>query len=115
MRHLLLAVALSVAGCAGARAVTHGISDPPKMISTLREHVPVGTPVSDAQAFLEREGFKCQQKTNAPFGDRVGLDYVYCDRSRSEGGVVSRRWQIALVHRDGKVTEILATTGLIGP
>ncbi|MBY0459791.1 MAG: hypothetical protein K2V38_20925 [Gemmataceae bacterium] len=91
------------------------IDDTPKMAETVRERVPLGTPVDEAQAFMAREGFKCQRQTNAPFGDRDGLDYVYCDRAESKGWLVSRRWQIALVHRDGKVTEILAATGLVGP
>ena len=83
------------------------------MVEAVLGRVPVGTPIDDAQRFMEREGFTCSRSTNEPFLDRTGLDYLYCDRS--EGGVTFRRWQVAVVHRDGKVTEVRASTGLVGP
>lgn len=84
------------------------------MTEAVLSKVPVGTPVDDAQRFMEREGFKCSRSTNAEFLDRKGLDYIYCDRSEGSG-FVQRRWQVAVVHRDGKVVEVLASTGLVGP
>ena len=93
---------------------TRGIEEPPRMVEAILAQVPVGTPVDDAQRFMEREGFKCSRSTNAAFLDRTGLDYVYCDRWEASG-FVKRRWQVAIVHRDGKVTEVLASTGLVGP
>ncbi len=83
------------------------------MVEAVLGQAPVGTPVDDAQKFMEREGFSCSRSTNAAFLDRKGLDYIYCDRS--EGGIVQRRWQVAVVHKDGKVVEVLASTGLVGP
>jgi hypothetical protein len=62
---------------------------------------------------METEGFQCRREANARFLDRDGLDYVYCDRY--EGGIVKRRWQVAAVYREGKVVEVLASTGLVGP
>lgn len=110
MRIACLALAFaSVAGC----SVTGGIEEPPRMVEAVLAKVPVGTPVDDAQRFMEREGFKCSCSTNEQFLDRKGLDYIYCDRS--VGGIVQRRWQVAVVHKDGKVVEVLASTGLIGP
>jgi hypothetical protein len=110
---LTAAVLIAVAGCTGTRSATRGIEEPPRMVEAILAQVPVGTAVDDAQRFMEREGFACSRKTNAGFLDRSGLDYIYCDRS--EGTVVSRRWQVAVVHRDGKVVEVLASTGLVGP
>ena len=92
---------------------TRGIEEPPRMVEAVLGQVPVGTPIDDAQRFMEQEGFTCSRSTNKPFLDRTGLDYIYCDRS--EGGLTFRRWQVAAVHRDGKVTEVLASTGLVGP
>ena len=83
------------------------------MVETVQGQVPPGTPVDEALRFMEREGFKCSRTVNGSFGERNGLDYLYCDRS--EGGIVQRRWQAAIVHRDGKVAEVLARTGLVGP
>ncbi len=56
---------------------------------------------------------KCTQRAIGEFMDRRGLDCIYGDRS--DGWVVQRRWQVALVHEDGKLTEVLASTGLVGP
>jgi hypothetical protein len=106
-------VAVVASGCAGTRSVTRGIEEPPRMVEAVLGQVPVGTPVEDAQRFMEQEGFACSREANAEFLDRKGLDYLYCDRS--EGGIVQRRWQVAVVHRDGKVTEVIASTGLVGP
>ncbi len=92
---------------------TRGIAEGPRMVQAVLGQVPVGTPIDDAQRFMEREGFTCSRSTNEHFLDRTKLDYIYCDRS--EGGLVSRRWQVAVVHRDGKVTEVLASTDLAGP
>jgi hypothetical protein len=35
--------------------------------------------------------------------------------SERAGGWVDRRWQIAVFYPDEKVTEVLASTGLVGP
>ena len=83
------------------------------MVEAVLAHIPVGTSTDDAQRFMEREGFACSRESNAEFLDRKGLDYIYCDRS--EGGRIQRRWQVALVHRDGKIAEVIASTGLVGP
>jgi hypothetical protein len=84
------------------------------MIEAVLVRVPIGTSVEEAQRFMELEGFACSRNTNESFLDRTGLDYIYCDRSEGRGWV-SRRWQVAIVHRDRKVVEVLASTGLIGP
>jgi hypothetical protein len=110
---LASAALIAMTGCAGTRPSTRGIEEPPRMVEAVLGHAPVGTPIDDAQRFMEREGFDCRRETNAEFLDRKGLDYIYCDRS--EGGVVRRRWQVALVHRDGQITEVIASTGLVGP
>jgi hypothetical protein len=102
-------------GCLGGGSATRGIEQPPKMIDAITSRVPVGTPVDDAQRFMEREGFTCSRESNADFRDRKGLDYIYCRCDRPLDLFVSRGWMIAIVHRDGKVTEVLANTELTGP
>lgn len=116
MRVVLTAVALAaVAGCAGTQSFTRGIEEPPRMVDAVLGQIPVGTAVDDAQRFMEREGFDCSRETNAELRDGKMLDYIYCDRSDSEGWIVSRRWQVKVVHRDDKVVEVIAHTGLVGP
>ena len=114
MRVALTGVVLgAVAGCAGPQSVTHGIEKPPRMVDAVLGQAPVGSPIDNAQRFMEREGFKCSRITNEAFLDREGIDYIYCDRSDG-AGFVHRKWKVAVVHRDGKVVEVLASTGLVG-
>jgi hypothetical protein len=118
MRQLLLCTSIVgsyffVAGCATSSGLTRGIKEPSDMQRIVRTAVPPGSDLQDAQRFMEKEGFHCSRQTNTSFGGRIGIDYLWCDRS--DGGVVKRRWQVAIVHQNGKVSEILATTGLVGP
>jgi hypothetical protein len=111
---LLLSGCMLLAGCAHVRSVTRGLETPADMTKAISASVSVGTSVQDAQKFMEQEGFTCSQTVNGEWGERKGVDYLYCDRTEG-GAVVSRRWQVAICHADGKVTEVLANTGLIGP
>lgn len=76
-----------------------------------------GTPVPDAKKTMEQYGFKCAMKKDKPFSANKQyyerLNYLYCDKER--GIVVSRRWQVAFVYRKNAVTDVLVSTGLIGP
>ena len=109
----LALIGLLVTGCFGTQPVTHGVQETIRMVQIVTEKIPIGTPIDDARRFMELEGFEYSRKTNEPFLDRNGLDYIYCDRS--DGSLIQRRWQIAVIHRDGKVSEVLASTGLVGP
>jgi hypothetical protein len=94
---------------------TRGIANEADMIRILGSRLPAGTPLETARAFMKEEGFECSLKTKGRFGDREGIDYLYCDRSEASGMfLVSRRWQVAIIVRDEKVVEIDASTGLVG-
>lgn len=111
----ILIIATSSAGCFHAQSVTYGIDDPQKMVAILSAEIPVGTSLVDAESYMQREGFHCSLHKNDRWGDRTGIDYIYCDRSKSASFPVTRRWQIAILHDDEAITEIIAKTGLIGP
>ena len=115
MRVVLMALMLAAfAGCINLQSVTRDINEKPRMIEVVSSIVPIDTPVDEAQRFMEREGFQCTRETNANFLDREGLDYISC--KRVDGfGLVTRQWRIAVVHRDGKVVEVLAERWLLGP
>ena len=108
----VIAVSVFFAGC-GTKSATRDITEPPRMVDSILGHVPIGTPIDDAQRFMEAEGFSCSRQMNSTWGDRRGVDYLYCNREEGNSFVM-RRWQIAILHRDGKVTEVLANTGLNG-
>src|SRR5262245_26147337 len=112
--HVALTIFFAMsAGCGSSNSVTRGIQEPPRMIEVILGKTPVGTSLPDDERFMQSEGFKCSQPTNGEFLGRRSLDYLYCDRS--DGEIVQRRWQVAIVHREGKVSEVLASTGLVGP
>ncbi len=109
----LVLVVVSIVGFAGPRSATRNIEEPQRMVEAVLREVPIGTPLAEARRFMEAEGFECRREANSTFLDRDELDYLYCNRY--EGGIVKRRWQVAVVYRDDKVVEVLASTGLIGP
>ena len=110
-----VAVCLIAAGC-GQHPVTRGISEPSRMVEIVLGRVVRSEPRSRRRSRSSRpRGLRALEHKNGAFGDRRGIDYLYCDRTESVGFPVTRRWQIAIVHRDGKVTEVLASTGLVGP
>src|SRR5262245_18700038 len=100
---LTLAACALVAGCTNVRCATRGIHDSAKMVETIRARVTVGSSFDDAQRFMQGEGFSCRHIANGSWGDCQGIDYLYCDRSEAAGGLVARRWQVAIIHQGGKV------------
>lgn len=114
MRNACLLLLAAAVGCAGVPTVTRDVSEPPRMVDSILGRVPVGTPVDDAQRFMESEGFACSRTVNQEDGD--GLDCLSCDRS--DGGLfswVSQRWQVSIYYQDGKVAKVEANTGFVGP
>lgn len=101
------------------RGPTYRLSDPHKMKAAILKHVPPGTTIEDAKAFMQQEGFQCEREyTNQMFtGDgetHQGLDFTYCERSQSEGLLEVRIWGVALVVADGKITEVFVRSGVFG-
>ena len=95
-----------------------GMQTAAEMQQALSAEIPVGTSVTDAESRLRTRGFRVSRMTNASFSDQGGirehLDYVYGDMSEGVGLVI-RRWQVAVVHQHGAVTEVSVSTGLVGP
>jgi hypothetical protein len=95
-----------------------GIKTVAEMQHSLAADIPIGTSVKDAEARLRDRGFRVSPMTDASFPHqgrvREHLDFLYGDMSEGNG-VVSRRWQVAVVHQQGAVTEICVSMGLVGP
>ena len=76
---------------------------------------PVGSDVRLALPALQARGFKCSWSRQAEFYSVVGRhDYLYCD-FEDAGFPVTRRWQLALIHRSFVVTDARFGIGLTGP
>lgn len=95
-----------------------GLEAVAKMRQSLTTDIPVGTSVKDAETRLRDRGFRVSPMTDASFSYqghvREHLDYLYGDMSEGTG-LVSRRWQVAVVHQRGSVSEICVSMGLVGP
>jgi hypothetical protein len=87
-----------------------------EMRQALSAEIPVGTSVNDAVARLRKRGFEVSSQTDASFAEngavRNHLDYLYGAMSERIGLFASRQWQVAVVHQDGAVTEILVRVDL---
>ena len=79
----------------------------------IEQFVPPGTPQTAAEDILKKKGFSVSVMHGA-IGAEHFADYLYCDY-RDGGSPVSRRWQAALVLKDGRVVDYRVTTGLTGP
>jgi len=130
-RLLLLSLAFLAIGCAHASQLTRSIDDPMVMRATLEDRIPVGTPIAEAQQFMEKEGFECRDHVNGTFVERRSwrdkeprherIVFIECSRAQklgagADGGrPVNSKWDVALVN-DGKVvTAILLSHYNDGP
>jgi hypothetical protein len=99
--------------------LTRTINDVAAMKAALLKHLPAGTPLARAQAFMAREGFHTKMIKNGSWSeggkDHDGLDFLYCDREDPSAAWVSRSWQVAVVIRDGAVSDVLVSAVLTGP
>lgn len=77
--------------------------------------IPLDTGILDARRIMESNKFECYFMADESFLDERNLNFLFCDLRRSEGLLIARRWQIAIVHKDSVVTDVLVSTGLIGP
>lgn len=123
----MLAATLCVAGCLHSRQTTWKLTHQDDMKSVVAQHVPRGTSLAEAEAFMKREGFKCELKRDAtfvashPFSDdprdqHEHIDFLLCERTQSGPQfMMGQLWSVALVVRDDKVEDVLVQYWLDGP
>ena len=84
------------------------------------KRIPIGSSMEYTQEVMKKSGFKCQLMWNESFAsDGAGKiprkgDLLYCDKEKSAFLVFDRRWQIAIVHKNGVVSEMFVSIGLTG-
>lgn len=115
MKIFALAFVLAVGGCAHRDKLSE---QPAEAVAQIQHWVPVGTSLADAQSIMKQHHFACSVKTKSNFGDLKAADFLYCDRSdtdRQVTPIVTRRWQVALILADGKVSAMRVSMELVGP
>jgi hypothetical protein len=114
MRILPLALALAILGCAHEEKLS---DQPDQAALQVRNWIPIGTSLADARQIMELHHFTCSEITNGNFANLKFADYLYCDRRMPDSHLAPgtmQRWQAALVLTDGKVSDVLVMTGLVG-
>ncbi len=78
--------------------------------------IPEGSDLNTAKSIMEKNGFQCRIMKDASFSEDGKLyehiDFLYCDLEK--GFFISRRWQVAIIFKNGLVVEIHVSTGLTG-
>jgi hypothetical protein len=121
---VLTLILFSVSCCRhSSKTVLRLDSDTGKMRSQLLALIPAGSDAGRAGSLLADSGFKVSWLTNTSFaeekaGGKISLHrheaYIYADLERAKELFISERWQIAVVHRQGKVRDIFVSYGLTG-
>jgi hypothetical protein len=114
---LLVAALVFTAGCASSTSSPPLPTDLGGAKSQILQWVPIDTWLTDAKKIMESHGFQCSVTRNAPLDTVRQVDYLYCDLEWSgsnSGLVVKRRWQVALILTNDKVSDIYVSTGLVG-
>jgi hypothetical protein len=108
---------LLAAGCATSAATPPLPENYNGAYEQVRQWVPLGTTLANAQKIMASHGFTCSVTRNAPWDNQSNVDYLYCDEvwaAPSDFLVMKRRWQVALFLTDDKVSSVYLATGLVG-
>ncbi len=107
----ILFIAVCLSGCAAPFS-----EDEDAARKQLLALAPVGSDARDARRQLEEKGFECGWSVNQYFSGLEGKhDYLYCDKTVLVGPLVTRRWQLALVHEKYIVKNAQFGIDLTGP
>ena len=100
------------------------LNDSQAMRQEIVERVPIGTNISKAQNIMQANGFNCKMTKHEAFeendpirgtqGNHVPTDFLYCDQSALAGLFIWRRWQVAIVDKHGKVSDVYVSISLTG-
>lgn len=86
--------------------------------------IPLGSDIEEAKEIMKQNDFKCKMKQNAAFVEyddeeseilHEGEDFLWCEKSKVIGVLTRRRWQVIITHKNGVVSNIFVSSGLIAP
>ena len=89
------------------------LSNKDDMFLEVRRLIPVGSQVREGKQLLEKNGFRCTWKNGLPtLGYKTSVDYLDCSQ-QPDYLTVPRRWDVRLVFKGEKVTDLLVDVRLI--
>ncbi|MFY9571093.1 MAG: hypothetical protein WAV20_06840 [Blastocatellia bacterium] len=88
------------------------------MKQEIENQIPIGSSIKDAKRIMEANAFKCKLEERGSFAEmgdderfvrrHDNADFLYCDKEK-RGFICSRRWQVAIVHKDTVVSGIFVS------
>ena len=109
---MLMTFVAFFAACGPAHK-TEDVASPKEMQQTLEKSVPKGMGLDAAKAFMEGEGFVCEDVKGGTWKGRKGLNFLHC--KREDGQMIKRRWEVALMHDGRSVSSLEMRTALVYP
>jgi hypothetical protein len=97
--------------------------DGPATKAEVLKVIPLGSSVEFARETMEAKGFTCTMTYNKSYVDDNGAggyieyppaDSLYCDSERWAGFLRSKRWQVGLIVKDGKVASVAVGVSING-
>lgn len=90
-------------------------SDRGQFQALVEREIVIGSSIESAKDRLKAVGLECKSVARGWTNNvHDTTEFIFCSRNSDEWPVF-RRWQVALLPRDGKVAEIRSNVGLIGP
>jgi hypothetical protein len=116
MRFFGCVVLLALATGCPHKSATLALADDPKTATEqIQNLIPLGMTDTNAELIMQQQGFACSIK-HGDFKDGSNMvknaDHIYCDKS--EGSIIQRRYQVALVLTDSKVSTVKLSSDLVG-
>jgi hypothetical protein len=91
---------------------TAKVSKPEDMYKAIKELVPVGMGITEAQKTMTDEGFSVENRKVGKWKGRSAM-HLYC--LREDGQIIKRRWEFALFYEAQNVTGLDIKSGLVLP
>ena len=107
-----MSAAMLFAAC-GSDHKTEDVASPKEMLQTLEKSVPKGMNLAAARAFMEGEGFVCEEVKEGTWKGKKGLNFLHC--KREDGQMIKRRWEVALMNDGKSVSSLEMRTALVYP
>ena len=112
-RNLLLIISAILLAACGSGHKTEDVASPKEMQATLEKSVQKGMQLQAARAFMEGEGFVCEDVKGGTWKGRKGLNFLHC--KREDGQMIKRRWEVALMHDGKSIASLEIRTALVYP
>jgi hypothetical protein len=94
----------------------HFYEDTAQMRKEMLSHIPIGTPIETAEKIMNANKCDCSYMKDEEFAAgkilHSHIDYLYCFHDQPCIWS-SDHWQIAIVYKEGKVTDVLVAFSII--